>query len=149
MAQIFPVYTVVKFQRLLVILCHNRTHCINLVRRRSVKNLPESRGYEDNTAVFLPQDYRSEVSDILASDRQLAEEIEFDLKRYEEDQKKLAREQTPTLSVTPHAQMVYCMYSRISLRSSNSQGTKRKVKLTIYAISNYIQASRDLKHCLS
>ena len=45
------------------------------------------------------------VSDIMAADKQLAEEIEFDLKRFEEEQKKIAKPQTP-LSATPHAQMV-------------------------------------------
>ena len=44
-------------------------------------------------------------SEIMAADRQLAEEIEFDLKRFEEEQKKIAKPQTP-LSATPHAQMV-------------------------------------------
>ena len=42
---------------------------------------------------------------MLAADRQLAEEIKFDLKRFEEEQKKAAVAQTP-LAVTPHAQMV-------------------------------------------
>ena len=45
------------------------------------------------------------VSEILAADRQLAQEIEFDLKRFEEEQKKIAQPQTP-LTATPHAQMV-------------------------------------------
>ena len=44
-------------------------------------------------------------AEIMAADRQLAEEIEFDLKRFEEEQKKIAKPQTP-LSATPHAQMV-------------------------------------------
>ena len=44
-------------------------------------------------------------SEIMAADRQLAEEIEFDLKRFEEEQKRIAKPQTP-LSATPHAQMV-------------------------------------------
>ena len=58
------------------------------------------------------------VSEILAADRQLAQEIEFDLKRFEEEQKKIAKPQTP-LTATPHAQMVsqikpklFCMESR-------------------------------------
>ena len=33
------------------------------------------------------KDYRSEVQDVLSADRQLANEIEFDLKRFEEQQK--------------------------------------------------------------
>lgn len=35
------------------------------------------------------KDYRSEVQDVLSADRQLANEIEFDLKRFEEQQKEL------------------------------------------------------------
>ena len=35
------------------------------------------------------KDYRSEVKDVLCADRQLANEIEFDLKRFEEQQKEL------------------------------------------------------------
>eukprot|EP00092_Neocalanus_flemingeri_P019653 GFUD01021285.1.p1 GENE.GFUD01021285.1~~GFUD01021285.1.p1 ORF type:complete len:1759 (-),score=675.16 GFUD01021285.1:47-5323(-) len=50
----------------------------------------------------LMEDYKNEVTDILAADKQLAKEIEFDLRRYEqeqeeqkerEEQEKLAREQ--------------------------------------------------------
>ena len=39
------------------------------------------------------KDYRSEVQDVLSADRQLANEIEFDLKRFEEQQKELLEEQ--------------------------------------------------------
>ena len=35
------------------------------------------------------KDYRTEVQDVLSADRQLANEIEFDLKRFEEQQKEL------------------------------------------------------------
>ena len=35
------------------------------------------------------KDYRSEVQDVLSADRQLASEIEFDLKRFDEQQKEL------------------------------------------------------------
>ena len=49
------------------------------------------------------QDYRSEINEVLACDKQLAEEIEFDLKRFEEEQRRIAK--TPAV-VTPHAQMV-------------------------------------------
>lgn len=38
------------------------------------------------------KDYRSEVQDVLSADRQLANEIEFDLKRFEEQQKELEEE---------------------------------------------------------
>lgn len=38
------------------------------------------------------KDYRSEVQDVLSADRQLANEIEFDLKRFEEQQKVLEEE---------------------------------------------------------
>lgn len=52
------------------------------------------------------QDYRSEISDILSCDKQLADEIEFDLKRFDEEQRKIAKViQTPAVA-TPHAQMV-------------------------------------------
>ena len=47
-------------------------------------------------------------TEILAADKQLAEEIEFDLKRMEEEQKKAAAARavyTP-LPDTPHAQLV-------------------------------------------
>lgn len=37
----------------------------------------------------LMKDYKNEVKDILAADKQLATEIEFDLKKWEEEQKKL------------------------------------------------------------
>ena len=35
------------------------------------------------------KDYKSEVKDMLAADKQLATEIEYDLKKWEEEQKKL------------------------------------------------------------
>lgn len=37
----------------------------------------------------LMKDYKNEVKDMLAADKQLASEIEFDLKKWEEDQKKI------------------------------------------------------------
>lgn len=37
----------------------------------------------------LMKDYKNEVKDMLAADKQLASEIEFDLKKWEEEQKKL------------------------------------------------------------
>ena len=44
--------------------------------------------------------------DILASDKQLAEEIEFDLRRFEEEQQKaVAKGQTPAV-ITPHTRVV-------------------------------------------
>ena len=56
------------------------------------------------------QDYRNEVGEILVADKQLAEEIEFDLKMLEEEQKKAAAAKAATVSTpqaaTPHAQMV-------------------------------------------
>ena len=45
-------------------------------------------------------------AEILAADKQLAEEIEFDLKRMEEEQRKAARAVHTPLPDTPHAQMV-------------------------------------------
>ena len=66
-----------------------------------------------------PQDYRNEVGEILVADKQLAEEIEFDLKMLEEEQKKaaaakaaIAAASTPQ-AATPHAQMVrgYCTHA--------------------------------------
>ena len=45
-------------------------------------------------------------TEILAADKQLAEEIQFDLKRVEEEQKKAARAAHTPLAATPHAQMV-------------------------------------------
>lgn len=45
-------------------------------------------------------------TEILVADKQLAEEIQFDLKRVEEEQKKAARAAHTPLAVTPHAQMV-------------------------------------------
>ena len=48
------------------------------------------------------------VVDILAGDKQLAEEIEFDLRRFEEEQKKAAAKgQTPAV-ITPHTKVVSC-----------------------------------------
>jgi len=51
------------------------------------------------------------IVDILASDKQLAEEIEFDLRRFEEEQKKAATKgQTPAV-ITPHTKVVsHCAY---------------------------------------
>ena len=50
------------------------------------------------------QDYRSEVGEILAGDPQLVQEIQFDLKRFDEEQRRTI--QTPPISVTPHTMMV-------------------------------------------
>ena len=47
----------------------------------------------------FPQDYRSEVGEVLAGDPQLAEEITFDLKRFDEEQKRAA---VPTLPTSTH-----------------------------------------------
>ena len=59
---------------------------------------------------LFAQDYRNEVGEILVADKQLAEEIEFDLKMLEEKQKKAAAAKAATVSTpqaaTPHAQMV-------------------------------------------
>ena len=47
------------------------------------------------------------LSDILATDPQLAEEIQFDLRRFEEEQKRLQDQCRPTgTAATPLAQMV-------------------------------------------
>lgn len=49
------------------------------------------------------------LSDILATDPQLAEEIQFDLRRFEEEQKRLQDQCQPTgTTATPLAQMVSC-----------------------------------------
>ena len=45
-------------------------------------------------------------AEILTADKQLAEEIAFDLKRVEEEQKKAAKAAQTPLAATPHAQMV-------------------------------------------
>ena len=44
-------------------------------------------------------------TDVLVADRQLAEEIKFDLKRFEEEQRLAGVQRTPAV-LTPHAQMV-------------------------------------------
>ena len=44
-------------------------------------------------------------TEILAADKQLAEEIQFDLKRVEEEQKKAVRAAHTPLAATPHAQI--------------------------------------------
>ena len=44
--------------------------------------------------------------EILAADKQLAEEIKFDLKRVEEEQRRAARAPNTPLPDTPHAQIV-------------------------------------------
>ncbi|XP_062580228.1 condensin-2 complex subunit D3-L-like isoform X1 [Saccostrea cucullata] len=41
----------------------------------------------------LMQDYKTEVKDILSADRQLAKEIEFDLRKFEEEQEEMRRQQ--------------------------------------------------------
>jgi condensin-2 complex subunit D3 len=52
----------------------------------------------------LMKDYKEEISDVMASDPQLAEEIKFDLKKFEEDQLKMVQ-RTPA-ALTPHGQMI-------------------------------------------
>lgn len=54
--------------------------------------------------VLFLKDYRSEVGEILAGDPQLAKEIQFDLKRFDEEQRRVV--QTPPTTATPHAMMV-------------------------------------------
>ena len=51
--------------------------------------------------------------EILAADKQLAEEIEFDLKRVEEEQRRAARAPNTPLPDTPHAQMVSQEFSSV------------------------------------
>ena len=51
--------------------------------------------------------------EILAADKQLAEEIEFDLKRVEEEQRRAARAPNTPLPDTPHAQMVSREFSSV------------------------------------
>ena len=46
------------------------------------------------------------MSDILTTDKQLAEEIEFDLRRLDDEQKRVAKTVQTPLAVTPHAQLV-------------------------------------------
>ena len=46
------------------------------------------------------KDYRSEVQEVLSADKQLANEIEFDLKRFEEQQKE--REEQRRKQITPN-----------------------------------------------
>ncbi|XP_028399882.1 condensin-2 complex subunit D3-like [Dendronephthya gigantea] len=41
----------------------------------------------------IMKDYRTEVQDVLSADRQLANEIEFDLRKFEEEQKALEKQQ--------------------------------------------------------
>ena len=51
--------------------------------------------------------------DILASDKQLAEEIEFDLRRFEEEQHKAAAKgQTPAV-IRPHTRVVSLLIFRL------------------------------------
>ena len=46
------------------------------------------------------KDYRSEVQEVLSADKQLANEIEFDLKMFEEQQKE--REEQRRKQITPN-----------------------------------------------
>ena len=51
--------------------------------------------------------------DILASDKQLAEEIEFDLRRFEEEQQKaVAKGQAPAV-ITPHTRVVSSLFCTV------------------------------------
>ena len=50
----------------------------------------------------LMKDYKNEVKDMLAADKQLATEIEFDLKRWEEEQQRNAEARKET-QVSPRA----------------------------------------------
>jgi len=57
------------------------------------------------------KDYRSEVQDVLSADRQLANEIEFDLKRFEEQQKELLEEQRRKQSTPNNSPQVWTFVS--------------------------------------
>ncbi|CAB4038407.1 Hypothetical predicted protein, partial [Paramuricea clavata] len=49
----------------------------------------------------IMKDYRAEVQDVLSADRQLANEIEFDLRKFEEEQKELEKQQKRTTNASP------------------------------------------------
>ena len=53
------------------------------------------------------------MDELLAADTQLAQEIQFDLKRFDEEQRRAV--QTPPTSVTPHALMVSAYLVGISV----------------------------------
>ena len=65
------------------------------------------------------KDYRSEVQDVLSADRQLANEIEFDLKRFEEQQKELLEEQRRKQN-TPNSSLQVCHLHVFFLEMGNS-----------------------------
>ncbi|XP_065191114.1 condensin-2 complex subunit D3-L-like isoform X1 [Sycon ciliatum] len=58
----------------------------------------------------LMKDYRNDVQDILSADRQLAREIEYDLKKFEEEEERRAACEASVVakpcSLTPHTQMM-------------------------------------------
>ena len=61
------------------------------------------------------KDYRSEVQDVLSADRQLANEIEFDLKRFEEQQKEIVEEQRRKQSTPRDSLQVWSLIMIISI----------------------------------
>ncbi|XP_044174621.1 condensin-2 complex subunit D3-like isoform X3 [Acropora millepora] len=70
------------------------------------------------------KDYRTEVQDVLSADRQLANEIEFDLKRFEEQQKELEDQRRKQL--TPGNSTQVCA------RSSQASGSTPAVQPEVF-----------------
>lgn len=78
-------------------------------------------------------------TEILAADPQLAEEIKFDLRRFEEEQKRAAKPATPVGVITPHGQMISPLLSPGVLGSPARGGTP---VLTPPKLRNETPASR-------
>ncbi|KAK2566128.1 Condensin-2 complex subunit D3, partial [Acropora cervicornis] len=70
------------------------------------------------------KDYRTEVQDVLSADRQLANEIEFDLKRFEEEQKELEDQRRKQLTPGNSTQ--------VSARSSQASGSTPAVQPEVF-----------------
>ena len=72
-----------------------------------------------NPLCLTSQDYRSEVGEILAGDPQLVQEIQFDLKRFDEEQKRAV--QSPAVT-SPHGMMVGCCIHKLLPTNTERRG---------------------------
>lgn len=70
------------------------------------------------------KDYRTEVQDVLSADRQLANEIEFDLKRFEEQEKELEDQRRKQLTPGNSTQ--------VRARSSQASGSTPAVQPEVF-----------------
>ena len=104
----------------------------------------------------LMDDYKNEVQDILAADRQLAAEVEFDLRRFEQEQKEREEEEAAKFlraAASPNVErrrslatssLVSSVGSKVSVLSQGSAGSGSAASLTTPKSSSN-QAPRSLR----